>query len=135
MLDKKFGSRWRVQKVAAHQSRAEVDSGRLSHHAWLGNSKADEMARSGATRYAMAPGDVYVHGAAWDKAADLAPFLTEAALYICSSGEWSAETKSADELEVRDVVPVARARVQVTFHEIALIAGDAPDAKDLLATS
>ena len=45
------------------------------------------------------------------------PILTEAALYICSSGEWSADTKSADELEVRDVVPVARARLQVPFHE------------------
>ena len=40
MLDKKFGSRWQVQKVAAHQSRADVDSCRLSHHAWLGNFKA-----------------------------------------------------------------------------------------------
>ena len=29
VLVRKFGSRWRVQKVAAHQSRAEVDSGRL----------------------------------------------------------------------------------------------------------
>ena len=90
---------------------AEVDSGRLSHHAWSGNSKVDKMARSGATRYAVAPGDVYAHGAAWDKATDLAHFLTEAPLYICSSGEWSADTKSADELEVRDVVPVARARL------------------------
>ena len=53
MLDKKFGSRWRVQKVAAHQSRAEVDSGCLSHYAWSGNSKADEMARSDAARFAM----------------------------------------------------------------------------------
>ena len=35
--------RWRVQKVAAHQSRVEVDLGRLSHHEWSGNSKADEM--------------------------------------------------------------------------------------------
>ena len=119
MLDKKFGSRWRVQKVAAHQSRAEVDSGCLSRHAWSGNSKADEMARSGATRYAVAPGDVYAHGAAWDKATDLAHFLTEAALYICSSAEGSADTKSADELEVCNVVPVVRARLQVTFHEIA----------------
>ena len=48
-------------------------------------------------------------GAAWDKATGLAHFMTEAALYICSSGEWSADTQSADELEVRDVVPVARA--------------------------
>ena len=69
--------------------------------------------------YAVAPGDVYAHGAAWDKATDLAHFLTEAALYICSSGEWSADTKSADELEVCDVVLVARARLWVTFHEIA----------------
>ena len=61
--------------MAAHRSRAEVDSGRLSHHAWLGNSKADEMTRSGATRYAEAPGDVYAHGAAWDKAAEFGPFL------------------------------------------------------------
>ena len=68
--------------MAAHQSRAEVDSGCLSHHAWLGNSKADEMARSGATRCAVAPGDVYAHGAAWDKATELAHFLFEAALYI-----------------------------------------------------
>ena len=88
MSDKKLGSRRRVQKVAAHQSRAGVDTGRLSLHAWLGNSKADEMARSGATRYAVAPGDVYAHGAAWDKATDLAHFLTEAALYSCSPGEW-----------------------------------------------
>ena len=50
---------------------------------------------------------------------NLAHFLTEAALYICSSCEWSADTKSADELEVRDVVLVARARLQVTFREIA----------------
>ena len=49
----------------------------------------------------------------------MAHFLTEAALYICSSREWSADTKSADELEVCDVVLVARARLQVTFHEIA----------------
>ena len=87
--------------------------------AWLGNSKADEMACSGATRYAVAPDDVYAQGAAWDKATDLAHFLSEAALYICSSGEWSADTKSADELEVRDVVPAARARLQITFHEVA----------------
>ena len=118
MLDKKVGSRWRVQEVAAHQSRAEVDSGRLSHHPWLGNSKADEMTRSSATRHAVAPGDVYAHGAAWEKATDLAHCLTEAALYICSSGEWWADTKSADKLEVCDVVPVARARRQATFHEI-----------------
>ena len=52
-----------VQKVGAHQSRAEVDSGRLPHHAWLGNSKADEL-----TLYAVAPGDVHAHGPAWDKA-------------------------------------------------------------------
>ena len=64
VLDRKFGSRWRLQKVAALQSRADVDSGRLSHHAWSGNSKAEEMA----------PGDVYAHGAAWDKATDLAIF-------------------------------------------------------------
>ena len=38
---------------------------------------------------------------------------------MVASGEWSADTKSADELEVRDVVPVARARLQVTFQEIA----------------
>ena len=68
--------------MAAHQSRAEVDSGRLSHHEWFGKSKADEMARIRATRYAVAPGDVCAHGAAWDKATDLAHFLTEAALYI-----------------------------------------------------
>ena len=92
---RKSDSRWRVQEVAAHQSRTEVDSGRLSHHAWLGNSKADEMNRSSATRHAVAPGDVYAHGAAWDKATDLAHCLTEAALYICSSGEWWADTKSA----------------------------------------
>ena len=96
-----------------------MDRGRLSHHEWSGNSQADEMARSGATRYSVAPGDVRAHGTAWDKSADLAHYLSEAALYICSSGEWSADTKSADELEVRDVVPVARARLQVTFHEIA----------------
>ena len=60
-LDRKFGSFWRVQKVA-HQSRAEVDSGRLSRHEWLGNPEADEMARSGATRNAVAPGDVHAHG-------------------------------------------------------------------------
>ena len=47
VLDKKFGSRWRVHMVAAHQSRAEVDSGCLSRHAWLGNSKAEVTARSG----------------------------------------------------------------------------------------
>ena len=64
------------------------------------------MARCGATRYVVAPGDVYAHGAAWDKATNLAHFLTEAVLYICSSGEWSADTKSPDELEVRDVVLV-----------------------------
>ena len=116
MLDKKFGSRWRVQKVAAHQSRVEVDLGCLSHHEWSGNYKADEMALA---RYAVALGDVCPHGAAWDTAADLAHFLSEAALYICSSGEWSADTRSADEVEVRDVVLVARARLQVTFHEIA----------------
>ena len=40
------------------------------------------MARSGATGYAVAPGDVYAHEAAWDKATDLAHFLTGAALYI-----------------------------------------------------
>ena len=40
MLDKKFGSRWRVQKVAAHQSRVEVDLGRLSHYEWSGNSQS-----------------------------------------------------------------------------------------------
>ena len=91
-----IGSRWRVQKVAAHQSRADVDSGRLSHHEWLGNSKADEMARSGATRYAVTRGDVDAHGAAWDKATDLAHFLSEAALYICSSGEWAAEARSEE---------------------------------------
>ena len=45
--------------------------------------------------------------------------LSEADLYICSSGEWSADAKSADEVEVRAVAPVARARFQVTFHEIA----------------
>ena len=76
------------------------------------------MARSGATRYAVAPGDVCAHGAAWDKATDLAHFLSEAALYICSSGEWSADAESA-KVDVRDVVLVARARLQVTFHEIA----------------
>ena len=76
------------------------------------------MARSGATRYAVAPGDVYALGAAWDKATDLAHFLSEAALYICSSGEWSPDAKSADELEVRDA-PVAPARLQVTFRHIA----------------
>ena len=68
------------------------------------------MARSGATRCAVAPGDVCARGAAWNKATDLPHFLCEAALYICSSGEWSADTKSAD---------AARARLQVTFHEIA----------------
>ena len=136
MLDKKFGSRWRVQKVAAHQSRAEVDSGCLSHHAWSGNSKADEMARSGATRYAVAPGDVYAHGAAWDKATDLAQFLTGAALYICSSGEWSADTKSADELEFCDVVPaVLGSRSRFTKLRGLLIAGDVLDANEMLATS
>ena len=51
----------------------------------VSNSKADEMARSGATRYAVAPGDVYAHRAAWDKATDLVHFLTEAPLYICTS--------------------------------------------------
>ena len=116
ILDRKFGSRWHVQKVAAHQSCAEVDSGRLSHHEWSGNSKADEMARRGATRYAVVPGDVYAHEAAWDKATDVAHFLSEAALYICSSGECSVDTKSAEDVEVRDVVPVARARLQVTFQ-------------------
>ena len=60
--------------MAAHQSRVEVDLGRLSHHEWSGNSKADEMARSGATRYAVAPGDVCAP-AAWDKATDLAHFV------------------------------------------------------------
>ena len=75
ILDRKFGSRWRVQKVAAHQSRAEVDPGRLSRHEWFGNSKSDEMARSGSTRHAVAPDDVYAHGAAWDKANDLAHVL------------------------------------------------------------
>ena len=65
------------------------------------------------------------------------PTLSEASLYICSSGEWSADAKSADEVEVRDVVLVARARLQVMFHEFAwpLIDGDAPDANDMLATS
>ena len=33
-----------------------------------------------------------LQGAAWNKATDLAHFLTEAASYICSSGEWSADT-------------------------------------------
>ena len=33
LLDRRgFAGRWNVQKVAAHRSRAEVDSGRLSHH-------------------------------------------------------------------------------------------------------
>ena len=63
MLDKKIGSRWRVQKVVAHQSRVEVDLGPLSHHEWSGN-QADEIIS--ATRYAVAPGDVCAHGAAWD---------------------------------------------------------------------
>ena len=81
MSDRKFGSRWRVQKVAAHQSRAEVDSVRLSHHEWFGKSKA--------------------------------------ALYTCSSGEWFSVAKSAEDVKFRDVAPVARARLQVTFHEIA----------------
>ena len=57
--------------------------------------------------------------AAWDKATDLAQFLSEAALYICSSGEWSSDAKSAEDVETRDVALVARARLQVTFHEIA----------------
>ena len=77
------------------------------------------MAHSGATRYAVAPGDVYAHGAAWDKATDLAQFLSEAALYICSFGEWSSDAKSAEDVETRDVALVACARLQVTFHEIA----------------
>ena len=50
---------------------------------------------------------------------DLAHFLSEAALYICSSGTWSADATSAEDAEIRDVALVARARLQVTFHEIA----------------
>ena len=132
ILDRKFGSRWRVQKVAAHQSRAEVDSGRPSHHECLGNSKADEMARSGATRYAVAPGDVYAHGAAWDKATDLALFLSEAALHICSSGEWSSDVKKAEDVEIRDVAPAPGLRF--TKLRGLLIAGDVLDANGMLAT-
>ena len=80
-------NRFSVAGAEGGGSRVEVDLGRLSHHEWSGNSKADEMDRSGATRYAEAPGDVCTHGAAWDKGTDLAHFLSEAALYICSSGE------------------------------------------------
>ena len=75
------------------------------------------MARSGASRYALAPGDVYAHCAAY-KAADLAHFLSEAGLYTCMSGEWSSDAKSADDDTVRDAALVARARLHVTFQEI-----------------
>ena len=44
-LQMHFGAQRKL--IEAVQSRAEVDSGRLSHYAWLGNSKVDEMARSG----------------------------------------------------------------------------------------
>ena len=75
-------------------------------------------------------------GRRWDKATDLAQFLTGAALYICSSGEWSADTKSADELEFCDVVPaVLGSRSRFTKLRGLLIAGDVLDANEMLATS
>ena len=118
LLDRKFAGRWKVQKVAAHRSRAEVESGRLSHHEWLGNSKADAMARSGASKYAVAPGNVHAHVAAWDKATDLAHVLSEAGLYICSSSEWPSVSNCADADGEHEFAPVPRPRRQVTFHEI-----------------
>ena len=58
----------------------------------------------------------------------LAHFLTE-------TGRQTPKVRMS--LEVRDVVLLDRARLQVTLNEIAdqLIAGDVPDANDLLATS
>ena len=90
----------------------------MSHHEWFGNSKADAMARSGASRYGVAPGDVHAHGAAWDKAVDLAHFLSEAGLYICSSGEWPSVSKCADADGGLESVAFLRPQLQVTFHEI-----------------
>ena len=116
--DRTFSGGWCVQMVAAHRSRAEVDSGRMSQHEWLGNSKTDDMACSGASRYAVTPGDVYAHGAAWDKATDLAHFLFEAGLHICSSCERQSDSKSADVDDGGVAAPVARARLQVTYHEM-----------------
>ena len=52
LLDRKFAGRWQVQKDAAHRPRAEVESGQMSHHYWLGNSKADATARNGVSKYA-----------------------------------------------------------------------------------
>ena len=98
ILNSKFGSRWRVQKVAAHQSRVEVDSGRLSRHEWLDNSKL--MKWLAAARLGMR----------WPQV-----MSTPKALYICSSGEWSPDAEGAEDVEIRDVAPVARARLQVTF--------------------
>ena len=83
-----------------------------------GSSKADAMARSGASKYAVAPGDVHAHVAAWDKATDLAHFLSEAGLYICSSGEWPSVSMCADADGEHELAPVPRPRRQVTFHEI-----------------
>ena len=59
---------------------------------------------AGASRYAVAPGDVYLHGAAWDKATDLAHFLSVAGLYISSSGEWQSDSKNAHVDDDRDGV-------------------------------
>ena len=135
MLDKKFVSRWRVQKVAAHQSRVEVDLGRLSHHEWSGNSKAAEMARSGATRFAVAPDDVCAHGAAWDEAADLAHFSSGTALYICSSGRPMPKVRMRWRFEMLFLWLVLGSRSRFTKLCGPLVAGDAPDANDMLATS
>ena len=90
ILDRKFGARWRVQKVAAHQSRADVDSGRLSRHEWLGNSKADEMARS--ERLGMRC--LQVMSTPTERGGTRRLIWPISCLYICSSGEWSADAKS-----------------------------------------
>ena len=137
MLDKKFDSRWRVQKVAAHQSRAEVDSGRLSHHEWSGNSRADEMARSGATRCAVAPGDVCAHGR---RGIRLQIWHTLCLRLFCTcarlvSGRPIPKVRMSWRFEMLFLWLVFGSRSRFTKLRGPLIAGDAPDAIDTLATS
>ena len=111
-----------------------MDLGRLSHHEWSGNSKADEMARSGATRLQVMSASTGRRGIR------LQIWSTFCLRLLCTSarlvnGRPMPKVRMRWRFKMLFLWLVLGSRSRFTKLRGPLIAGDAPDASDMLATS